>query len=176
MKPHATPRVLLVEDDPTSRAFLADVVAQLALVDAVGSGAAALRRIGASPAFDLWLIDAHLPDSDGRSLLAALRLHAPYTPALAHTADPEPAFAARLRAAGFLDVLLKPIPIAVLLAAVASALGVAATVSPSAACRRSRIRRQPCAFSSSPSPGCRAWRTRPRSDSRSHDFSGRPPR
>ena len=34
-----------------------------------------------------------------------------------------------MRAAGFLDVLLKPIPIAVLLAAVASALGVAATVS-----------------------------------------------
>ena len=133
MKPHATPRVLLVEDDPTSRAFLSDVVAQLADVDAVGSGAAALRRIAAGPVFDLWLIDAHLPDSDGRSLLAALRLHAPYTPALAHTADPDPAFAERLRAAGFLEVLVKPIATAAVRAAIIRAWGGQLAVSEAAA-------------------------------------------
>ena len=121
MKPPALPRVLLVEDDPVSRAFLAEAASAVARVQAQGSAAAALEVARRAPGFDLWLLDAHLPDSDGADLLRALRVHAPYTPALAHTADPDPAVAGRLRMAGFLEVLVKPIAGAALRTAIVRA-------------------------------------------------------
>ena len=133
MKPCALPRVLLVEDDPVSRAFLEEAVAPVARVAARDSAGSALQAARASPGFDLWLLDAHLPDADGPGLLDALRLHAPYTPALAHTADPDPAFAERLRAAGFLEVLVKPIATAAVRAAIIRAWGGQLAVSEAAA-------------------------------------------
>lgn len=109
MKPRA-PRILLVEDDPVSRAFLAAALAALpALVDTAASGAQALRRAGAGDRHALWLVDAHLPDTDGPALLAGLRAQAPWTPAIAHTASRDAAAAGALRAAGFAQVLYKPI-------------------------------------------------------------------
>ena len=128
MKPMAPARVLLVEDDPVSRAFLAAAAAPLARVTALASGAAALRCHATAPPFDLWLLDARLPDGDGASLLAALRVDAPCTPALAHTADPDPGVARTLLDAGFLEVLVKPCAATALRAALQRALAGAVCV------------------------------------------------
>lgn len=125
MKPPAMkqPRILLVEDDATSRAFLAGALAALPARVVVASGAGdALALAAGGNAFDLWLVDAHLPDADGGALLAALRLLAPTTPALAHTAECDTRCAAALLAAGFDGVLHKPVGLAVLRTRVRDAL------------------------------------------------------
>jgi len=102
-----TPQLLLVEDDPTSRSFMAAVLEALpAQVDAVDSIAAALTCTGSH---DLWLLDANLPDGSGIELLARLRERHANTIALAHTADDSPALGAQLLAAGFAAVVLKPL-------------------------------------------------------------------
>ena len=131
MKPAATkhaatkpaPRILLVEDDAPSRAFLAAALAGLParVATARGAGEALVLAATGGP-FDLWLLDAHLPDADGGALLAALRLLAPATPALAHTATRDAAYAATLLARGFDGMLVKPIALAVLRAAARNAL------------------------------------------------------
>ena len=116
------PRVLLVEDDPTSRAFLSAVVRALpAQVDCADSIAAALALADAPHA--LWLLDVQLPDGDGRDLLARLRARRDGVPALAHTASTEPALHAALIAAGFAEVLVKPMTAVALATAVKRALG-----------------------------------------------------
>lgn len=115
-------RLLLVEDDAVSAAFLAEALAALpARVDVAGSIAAALRRARAG-AHALWLVDAHLPDGDGLDCLRALRgLHA--TPALAITAGAPRAELDALCAGGFLEVLLKPVSVALLQGTVRRLLG-----------------------------------------------------
>lgn len=116
------PRLLLVEDDPVSAAFLRDAASTFpARVDVAGSLAEARRAIDLMR-FDLWLVDAHLPDGPGETLLHASRGEAG-TPALAHTAATETAVRERLLAAGFRDVLCKPIGIRDLHAALRPHLG-----------------------------------------------------
>jgi CheY-like chemotaxis protein/HPt (histidine-containing phosphotransfer) domain-containing protein len=128
MKPRI-PRILLVEDDPVSRAFLAVALGALpAEVDAAASAAEALACAGDGIGHDLWLVDAHLPDADGPGLLASLRERAAWTPAIAHTAAPDAATAEALRAAGFAGVLRKPISAGALRAAARRALRPAAAV------------------------------------------------
>ena len=124
MKPTRTPRILLVEDDPVSRAFLATAVEALpALVDAAANCAQA-RQLASQPSgYDLWLIDANLPDGSGVDLLMALRVAAPHTPALAHTASQRRADLDPLLAAGFLEVLVKPITTPALQGAIRRVLG-----------------------------------------------------
>ena len=119
-----TARILLVEDDPTTCAFLAAAAQGVpARVDAAGSCAAALALAGDQDRHDLWLIDANLPDGDGAGLLAALRARGLAAPALAHTAAREPGILAALREAGFREVLVKPMPATTLQLAVRDALG-----------------------------------------------------
>lgn len=110
------PRLLLVEDDPISHAFmLAALEALPARVDSAGSIAQALR---AEDRHDLWLIDANLPDGSGAQLLAGLRRLRTRTPTLAHTADPSPDMHRSLLEAGFTAVLVKPLSAADLQSAV----------------------------------------------------------
>lgn len=115
------PRLLLLEDDPVSAAFLASALEALpARVDVAASLAEARRR---ADGCDLWLFDAHLPDGDGASLLAQLRACGLRTPALAHTAEARREPLDALIAAGFDEVLLKPLSVAALQACVRRALG-----------------------------------------------------
>lgn len=110
--PTSLPRVLLVEDDPVSAAYMADVVVSLpGLVDVAASIAEALKITG-THRHSLLLIDAHLPDGCGESLLATLRGRGIVAPALAHTASVEPQRRAELLASGFVEVLRKPLGIA----------------------------------------------------------------
>lgn len=118
------PRLLLVEDDPISAQFMRVALAALpADVDLATDGAQALAATGA---FDLWLIDANLPDGSGSVLLQHLRARHAHTPALAHTADASPGLRAALLQAGFVDVLVKPMGVGALQGAVRTALGACA--------------------------------------------------
>lgn len=119
----ARPRILLVEDDAVSRAYLHEVLASRHAVIAADGATAALAAARQAGDFDLWLLDAHLPDGDGLALLRDLRALAASTPALAHTADPDPRRAARLREGGFDGVLRKPVSPRALREGVQRALG-----------------------------------------------------
>lgn len=115
------PRLLLVEDDPISAQFMRVALAALpADVELAADGAQALTATGT---FDVWLIDANLPDGSGSVLLQHLRARHAQTPALAHTADASPGLRTALLQAGFVDVLVKPMGVQILQGAVRSALG-----------------------------------------------------
>lgn len=121
MGPTTHPRILLVEDDSASRAFLAEAAEALpAKVDQATSIAEA-RELARRHMYDLFLIDANLPDGRGADLLRDLRLHAT-TPALAHTAATHRPELDALVEAGFAEVLVKPLGAAQLQHAIRRAL------------------------------------------------------
>lgn len=119
------PLGLLVEDDPTSAAFMAAAVEALPLALETVASCAAARTAVAATGHALWLVDAHLPDGDGAALLADLRAQRPGVAAIAHTASREPALHQALLAAGFAEVLVKPLAAATLRQAVARQLDAA---------------------------------------------------
>ena len=112
-------RLLLVEDDAVSRGFLNLALESMpaTVVDLAVDGAQALEHVR-EQAHALWLLDANLPDTRGEALLAELRALRPGVPALCLTAETESSRCEALRAAGFADVLLKPLPVAELQRAV----------------------------------------------------------
>jgi two-component system OmpR family response regulator len=111
----AMPRILVVDDDPVSLAFLAAAIEQLGCVAiAKASGSEALNAAAAEKT-DLLLLDRHLPDIDGPALLELLRQRGAFAPAIATSAELDAAASAELRAAGFVDVLPKPTTLTLLL-------------------------------------------------------------
>lgn len=118
----ALPQLLLLEDDPPSRMFLHEVLRALpARVDAVET-LAQVRAAMTAQSYDLWLFDARLPDGDSATLLTERRAAGDATPALVLTADPRPERRRELLAAGFAEVLIKPLSAAALYAATRSML------------------------------------------------------
>jgi DNA-binding response OmpR family regulator len=116
------PRLLLVEDDPISRQFLEEALLALpAEVDVAGDIAGALA-LADQHRHALWLLDAHLPDGDGADCLRALRALRE-TPALAVTASTSREELDALCRDGFLEVLCKPVSVALLQATVRRLLG-----------------------------------------------------
>src|SRR5688572_5458062 len=113
-----SPRVLLVEDDPVSGAFLAAAIGGLPVEVDVAVTCAAALQLAKKHDHQLWLIDANLPDGNGRDLLRDLRVNAPATPALAHTASRDRSDLDALIDAGFAEVLIKPLGAVELQAAV----------------------------------------------------------
>ncbi len=126
--------LLLVEDDPVSRAFLFEVLAEHYRIDAFADGAAALAA-ARGQRYAALLLDLNLPGLRGPDLLAALRADpdacSQRAAALALTADHDPATRIALHAAGFAAVLGKPLGAARLRAAVAALLADAGAASPS---------------------------------------------
>lgn len=104
----AMPRILLLEDDPVSQAFLSAAAEALpACVDCAATLARA-RTLASTHAYDLLLADANLPDGRGSDLLHELR-RTRAIPALAHTAATARSQRDALIGAGFADVLVKPL-------------------------------------------------------------------
>lgn len=114
----ALPRILLLEDDPVSAAFLAAAIEAIpARVDVAGTLAEA-RGMADGGTHDLWLFDANLPDGRGADLLAELRGRDIAVTALAHTADARRDTLDALIDAGFEEVLQKPLSVAQLQGAI----------------------------------------------------------
>jgi DNA-binding response OmpR family regulator len=106
------PRVLLLEDDPVSAAFLAAAIESVPAMVDVASTLTEARVKATAQTHALWLFDAHLPDGLGADLLAELRAQGLQTRAVAHTADAQRTALDALIDAGFEEVLLKPLSVA----------------------------------------------------------------
>jgi signal transduction histidine kinase/CheY-like chemotaxis protein len=116
-EPPSSSRVLtiLVVDDHSPNRLIARRILERAghaVVEAAG-GKAALQACRAS-LFDLILLDVHMPEEDGLSVVRRLRAgdagpNAIGVPVYALTADLSPKTASDCRAAGMYDVLQKPI-------------------------------------------------------------------
>lgn len=109
-QPHAgLPKLLVVEDDPTSAAFFEGACTALPALTVIAASVAEAEVACRAQAFDLFLFDANLPDGRGEDLLRALRERGVDTLALVHTAELDARTHARLLAAGFVAVLGKPL-------------------------------------------------------------------
>ena len=122
------PRVLVADDNPLSLRFLSEALAACGsdCVEA-GNGAEAAGH-AQEQTFDLLLLDARMPVLDGAAALARIRSNpgpSRHATALATTADPLPATHAALIDAGFAAVLVKPLGIDAVRAALATHLGTA---------------------------------------------------
>jgi DNA-binding NarL/FixJ family response regulator len=76
------PTVILLEDDPATRARLAGIVcgaSGLELHGAFGELGSALAWLAANPAPDVMLVDLQLPDGSGIDAIRWLRAHSPKT-------------------------------------------------------------------------------------------------
>lgn len=124
-----TVRLLLVEDDAVSAQFLREVLQSLPATVVHAASCAQALAASRADGFDLWVVDANLPDGKAETLLGDLHDCASrHAPALALTADP---FAERregLRSAGFVAVLAKPLQAGTLLATVQACLADTPTV------------------------------------------------
>jgi CheY-like chemotaxis protein len=111
----ARPRVLIVDDDTVTLAFLLATVERCGC-EAIGAtdAVAAATRLRVEHA-DLLLIDRRMPGIDGPTLLRDLRASGIHTPAIATSAELDPAAIAALLRAGFADTLLKPANLATIL-------------------------------------------------------------
>lgn len=118
------PKLLLVEDDPITSAFL--TASSLAIHCDVETATCLAQafELAISHVYDAWLFDANLPDGSGAQLLARLRDCGLKTRALAHTASHDAQDALALRQAGFDEVLIKPISAAGWQAAIQRVLAV----------------------------------------------------
>jgi DNA-binding response OmpR family regulator len=116
-------RLLLVEDDAVSRGFLNLALGSMpaTLVDLAYDATQAIALVR-DHRHSLWLLDANLPDASGEDLLRDLREMHAGVPALCLTAEVDPQRCDRLRMAGFVEVLRKPVAVTQLHRAVRSAL------------------------------------------------------
>ncbi len=114
-------QALVVDDTPVSRLVHAQLARMAGLeCESAASGAEALRMLSAADQagtpFDLLLIDLLMPDMDGFETLANLRSSHPGRQPVAWlvTASGDPAIVDDAPAAGFSEVLLKPLSASVL--------------------------------------------------------------
>lgn len=73
MIPHINPRVLCVEDDPDTREMLTLLLKSLGIPAIVVSNGEDCLRLSRLGYFELYLLDAWLPDCDGVELCGPLR-------------------------------------------------------------------------------------------------------
>jgi len=102
------PRVLCVDDDEDSREMLT-MLLKLALIEAktVGTAVQALSSIQ-TERFDLYLLDARLPEIDGFELCRQIRASDPCTPILFFSGAAYPADEKRGIEAGANAYVIKP--------------------------------------------------------------------
>lgn len=112
-------RVLYVDDDRIN-ALLFEETARFVPGLELEMAASVAEALELAPRFapDLLVIDLHLPDGDGLSLLPQLRaaLGQPELPAVLCSADESPEVAARAKAAGFGSRWPKPVEIPAVIA------------------------------------------------------------
>jgi two-component system KDP operon response regulator KdpE len=115
--------VLLVEDDPLIAAFMTKALRKKGFeVEDFDQGLAALERAVAAPA-GLLLLDLGLPDIDGLEVLRRLRGGGSTLPVVVVTSRSDPGDRVEASALGVHGYIVKPFPLADLIAAVDNALG-----------------------------------------------------
>jgi CheY-like chemotaxis protein len=118
--------ILVADDNPVSLRFFAEALAQLGLAcELAGDGVETVAR-AQRKRFDLLLIDARMPGLDGAEALARIRaMPGPSRDAvaLATTADADERTRRDLVAAGFADIVTKPVSVDALRAAIALHVG-----------------------------------------------------
>jgi len=122
-------RALIVDDNTTSRRLLADMLRQRGISPAeAGGGPQAIARLSAADhsaqAFDLLLVDANLPETEGVTLVEEIRQHASASPAvlIMFSSAGQRGDAARFRKLGAAAYLTEPVTEAELFDAVLTAL------------------------------------------------------
>ena len=114
--------VLVVEDDPLIASFIRKALARQGHeVDWVPTGSAALERVAAG-GVDLQLLDLGLPDIDGLDVLRRLQERGEQVPVIVITSRSDPADRATAHELGVDAYLMKPFPLANLLAVVSETL------------------------------------------------------
>lgn len=118
-------RVLVADDNPINQAVARAILeAAGANVEAVSDGAQALERLRLE-AFDVILMDVHMPNMDGIEAVRRIRdgqVGRAETPVVALTADAMPGEGERLKALGFDALQHKPVQPAALINAIAEVL------------------------------------------------------
>ena len=120
-----TLRILVADDNPINQAVARAVLeAAGAVVETCSDGAQALERLRVE-AFDVVLMDVHMPNMDGIETVGRLRdgqAGRADIPVVALTADAMPGEEARLKALGFDALQHKPVQPAALIAAIMEVL------------------------------------------------------
>lgn len=110
----AVPKILIADDNPVTLRFFAEAMAQLGFgCELARDGAEAVTQARRTP-FDLLLFDARMPELDGAQALVRIRAESGSsrrTPAVATTASADETAHRALIAAGFCDVIAKPVSI-----------------------------------------------------------------
>jgi len=104
-------RVLVVDDEPSIREFMADLLGGWGLeVDVLADGAAARDAVAADPQrFDLVITDQTMPQLTGLGLARVLRRLRPGLPVILYTGYAEDLSPQELREAGVLQLVRKPV-------------------------------------------------------------------
>jgi CheY-like chemotaxis protein len=102
------PRILIADDDPVSLLYMQAALERLGCEAVTVDGGTKALLVARDETFDLLLLDRRMPGLGGIDVLQALRQHGIRTPAIATSAELDADAVAQLRAAGFIDTLLKP--------------------------------------------------------------------
>ena len=106
------PRILIADDNPLTVHFFVEALALLGIDSVAAADGQIATRRACEAAFDLLLFDARMPGVGGAAALAHIRASAgpcAGTVALATSADNDASVHAALLAAGFVEVLVKPV-------------------------------------------------------------------
>jgi CheY-like chemotaxis protein len=121
-----TRHLMIVDDDASVRASLADALAERGLrISTAGDGREALERL-AGEAVDLVLTDVRMPGMGGLELLRRIRQQTPAVAVLLMTAYDDRTTVADAMRAGARDLLVKPLDLPELRRAVSGLLTAAA--------------------------------------------------
>lgn len=116
-------RILVVDDEASVRAFMADLLGSRGYdVSLAASGAEAMEQLTIRPA-DLVITDQTMPGMTGLALAEMLRRERPELPVLLYSGHPEVLTAERLSNTGIRAVLDKPLEIDRLVEAIRDAMG-----------------------------------------------------
>ena len=115
-------RILIVEDEPKTGAYLKQGLAEAGFVTDLATSGTDGIRLGVQEAYDLIVLDVMLPGADGWQVLRALRDAGRHTPVLFLTARDDVDDRVRGLEAGADDYLAKPFAFSELLARVRSLL------------------------------------------------------
>ncbi|MBI3791132.1 MAG: sigma-54-dependent Fis family transcriptional regulator [Gemmatimonadetes bacterium] len=110
--------VIVVDDDATVREALVDFFELQGAVARAAATASEGRRLAAQHACDVAIVDLRLPDAPGLTLLEALRADDPELAVIVLTGHADVPTAVRAMRQGAVDLLEKPVDLAVLLATV----------------------------------------------------------